>query len=168
MLFQSSSEQSERNMTNRREAERVMFPLLFCSFEPRRGKCVRERCNRPLYISGQMRGLRVLLFCVRLEERNRKEQKEHYNSYTLNLQFMYLCENIVCYIICLCLNALHFHTSKFCVRWKDPAWRQMKGYLKDNKSVVLSNLLIGLMRPDHFFMINEYGRQLVSFRRQRF
>ena len=60
------------------------------------GERERERgsCNRPRYISGQMRGVWVLLERVCPEERNIRKQEEHHRS-----QFMYSTCTQFAYII---------------------------------------------------------------------
>ena len=62
-----------------------MFPLLLCSFEPRRvKKKSRGSCNRPRYISVQMRRIRVLLFWVGPQETT------WHSTRVFNLQFSYI------------------------------------------------------------------------------
>lgn len=79
----------EERWQNRKEEEardgRVMFPLLLCSFEARRvKKKSRWSCNRPRYVSAQMRRIRVLLFWVGPEETTWRSTR------VFNVQFSYI------------------------------------------------------------------------------
>lgn len=79
----------EERWQNRKEEEardgRVMFPLLLCSFERRRvKKKSRGSCNRPRYVSAQMRRIRVLLFWVGPEETTWRSTR------VFNVQFSYI------------------------------------------------------------------------------
>lgn len=83
-------EQSEGRGGRQRDG-RVIFPLMLCSFEPWRKKRKREKgragesCNRLLFISGQMRGVWLLLVWVCPEQRNISKQEERYNSPTVHV-----------------------------------------------------------------------------------
>lgn len=124
-----------------------MFPLLLCSFEPWRGKKEereRECCNRPLYISGQMIGVWILLVWVCPEDRNVRKQE----NITLHVQYMFSSRRVNLYFSYI-LNLLASVRSEspagekliaffshlwFCIHRRGTTGRQMKGYLKDDDS----------------------------------
>lgn len=133
-------EQSERRGERQRD-ERVIFPLMLCSFEPWRKKKRERDRERELFISGQMRGVWLLLVWVCPEERNISKQEEHYNSRTVHvfkhsLYFMNL--------LALVWSESHegekliaFFSSShlwFYIQRQDVTGGQMKGYLKKDDS----------------------------------
>lgn len=118
----------EERWQNRKEEEardgRVMFPLLLCSFERRRvKKKSRGSCNRPRYVSAQMRRIRVLLFWVGPEETTWRSTR------VFNVQFSYI------------MNLL----ASSCSESKSPA-----GKIKTNCLFVTSLILRSDTRADWY------------------
>lgn len=73
-----AEQQKDDEQNRRREMDEWCSHYCSLHLSPGGGEKKRESCNRPLYISGQMRGVWVLLVWVCPEERNMREQEEHF------------------------------------------------------------------------------------------